>query len=157
MIVDNITQGAGAHPLHRGYLDSKKKIESEHKAGQPNNKVTSDKIEISEDAKLLMQQNSIVQTAQKALSALPDVRSEKVQHSTERLQAGFYEKPAVYLKVADSLTADPAEAALNEARDVTDELLEVRLEKIQEVQKKLQENFYERQEIFEEVVSKLLQ
>lgn len=158
MIVDNITQGAGAHPLHRSYLDSKKKIESEHKTtGPANSMVSSDKIEISEDAKLLMQQNSIVQTAKEALNALPDVRSDKVEQSEERLQSGFYEKPEVYSRVADTLVANPNEEPVAETLNVSGEKLEVRLEKIQQAQQKIEDGFYERQEILENIISRLLE
>lgn len=159
MIVDNITQGAGAHSLHRSYLDSKKKVESEHKASQGSNQVSSDKIEISEDAKLLMQQTSILKAASEALNSLPDVRADKVQQSTDRLQEGYYEDPQVYSKVADSLIGGPNEEdnAIAEAQKVTGEELEVRLEKIQEAQQKIEEGFYERQEIVENIVSRLLQ
>lgn len=160
MSVEHISQGAGTHPLHQSYLDAKKKIDSQHKPGGEVKKAPSDKIQISDDARQLIERDSLVKELQKTLETLPDVRPEKVQQSTERLESGYYEQQQVYENISGQLLNENEETN-NEINDIEnqpiqDNEIDIRLDKIQEVQKRIEENYYERREIMENIIDRLL-
>ncbi len=160
MSVEHISHGSGTHPLHQGYLDAKKKVDSQHKSSGEAKKAPSDKIQISDDARLLIQRDTLVQQMQKAMETLPDVRPDKVQQSTERVESGFYDQQQVYKKITGDLLNENEETNVEsnviENPAVNGDEIEVRLEKIYEVQKRIEENYYERREVIENIIDKLL-
>ncbi len=159
MTVEHISEGMGAHQVQKGYLNAKKKVESPQKETKASAKA-SDRVDISSDAKKLMEQDSLVRKMQGGMdkTAEPPIRSDKVQLAEIRTRTGHYNKKEVLDKIASALLREGGGAeSLGSTQDLGKlSEPEVRLEKIQEVEKRIQHQYYERQEVYKTVIDRLL-
>lgn len=159
MTVEHISEGMGAHQVQKGYLDAKKKTESPQKETKAPTKA-SDRVEISKDAKKLMEQDTLVRKMQGGMDKVqgPPIRYDKIQLAETRARTGHYQQKDVLDKIASAILREGGGA---ESLDSTQKLgqisePEVRMDKIQEVNERIQHQYYERQEVYETVIDRLL-
>jgi len=166
MGLEHISEGYGSPQIHRSYLDAKQKLDSKTKETQSAKPSSSDQVEISEDAKRLAEKNEAVQKMRDALRQLPEeagTRQEKVREAMVQILAGYYEQKDIIAKVVDSLLETSPNAVLQgesggpsglepSGQDVAAQ--EIRLE---EIEKKIAEGFYDRPDVVETVATRLLE
>lgn len=165
MSVEHISEGFGSHQVQKGYLDAKRKTESDKKE-EPKGATTSDsdRVEISEKAKQLAEKNTQAQQLKEDLNKLPEpeLRQDKIRQATAREQTGHYEHSEVQEKIVKSVLdklgsmealeqSGRDEAGISQEPDV-----ELRWDKIQEVSRRIEESYYERKEIMESIIGRLL-
>ncbi len=108
MAMDKIN---GSHLLPQGILDGSRQSERTSKDGRPDSVRTDtapaagrsgagDTAEISPTAHLLMDLRHAVESGRRAMTALPDIRQDKVELARERLESGFYDSETVRETVA---------------------------------------------------------
>ena len=157
MSIENISEGFGPQPIHRGYLDGKKRIS---KSDQVEKKSKPDQVNISPDAKKLMMRDALVEQVKAALENVPDVRQERVQQAGQRLSYGYYADENVQKKVAGSLFEEQAElpnAGVLEESDAPPQIdPQMHIEKLQQVQQRVVEGYYDQLEVIETLVEKLM-
>ena len=158
MTIEHVSEGRGAHSIQKGYLDSKRKLDSAKSEGQEKSSPGADQVEISKDAKRLSQRDSLIQELRTSLESMPEVREERVRAVEERVTADHYERREVLERLADALLEgsedleSPGAKASDESPDNTD----VRLEKIEQVQTRIAQGYYDREDIIETLVQILL-
>ena len=157
MSIENISEGFGPHPIHRGYLDGKKRID---KSDQTEKKSKPDQVNISPDAKKLMMRDALVEQVKAALENVPDVRQERIQQTTQRLSYGYYADENVQKKVAGSLIEEQVElpnAGVLEQPETPPKVdPEMHIEKLKEVQQRVVDGYYDQMEVIETLVEKLM-
>ena len=163
MSVEHISEGLGSHQIQKAYLDAKQKAESTKKESQDSAATQSDRVEISEDAKRLAEKNALAQRAKESVESLPEpeLRHAKIHQTMARKQTGYYERKEVLDKTASEILNKESHiespgTAENERNESISEDAELRLEKIREVEKRIQESYYERKEVVESIIDRLL-
>lgn len=64
-----------------------------------------EKVQISREARRLLEMSDLMSTARKALDEAPDVRAERVQEVRSRLAAGVYQTDGIRAELAHRLTS----------------------------------------------------
>ena len=163
--VEHISEGLGSHQVQKGYLDAKRKTESDkNEESKRSTASDSDRVEISEKAKRLAEKNAQAQQLRDDLNKLPEseLRQDKIRQATVREQTGHYERKDIQEKIVKSVLdklgsmeameqSDPNETDASQQSDV-----ELRWDKIQEVARRIEELYYERKEIMESIIDRLL-
>lgn len=93
MKVTNIAQSAQTQQVQR----------KGRKQGPDSVKKTSDKVEISSEAKKLSQSNNISAAAAKSIKNAPEVRQDKLAEIREKIQEGFYNQKDLTTILADNI------------------------------------------------------
>ena len=165
MSIENISEGLGSHQILKGYLNAKGKIKTpqEEENKSSNASQSADRVEISENAKKLADKVSLVERLREELKDIPksEVRREKIEQALSRIHTGHYGDKEVLDEVIDVLlkesegTESFGVIANSEAFE-SDSGTEIRWDKIQEVGKKIEELFYERREVLDTIVDRLL-
>jgi hypothetical protein len=163
--VEHISEGLGSHHVQKGYLDAKRKTESD-KNEEPRQSTDSDsdRVEISENAKRLAEKNTQAQQLKDDLNKLsePELRQDKIRQAEIREWTGHYERQDVQEKIVksvlDQLGSMKAleQSVLNETDVSQQPDIELRWDKIQEVSKRIEALYYERKEIMDSVIDRLL-
>ena len=165
MSVEHISEGLGSHQVQKGYLDAKRKTESDKKE-EPKGATTSDsdRVDISEKAKQLAEKNTQAQHLRDDLNKLPEseLRQDKIRQAEVREWTGHYERQDVQEKIVksvlDKLGSMKAleQSDLNETDVSQQPDVELRWDKIQEVSRRIEVLYYERKEIMDSVIDRLL-
>lgn len=154
MSIENVSEGLGSFPIGRAYLDAKKRVE---KTDQVEKKSKPDEVNISSDAKRLMQRDSLIEQVKVALDELPDIRESRVKQTQDRLNFGYYADENVQKQIAGSLFEDQ-ETLPSEVASLKEEAVyaEQHLEKLHEIGQRVVEGFYDRIEVIESLAEKLM-
>ena len=164
MSVENISAGLGPYQILKGYLNAKGKVRLPKEEDKSSNITSSaDRVEISEDAKKLAETVSLVERLRVELKGIPEpeVRREKIEQALARIHTGHYGDKKVLDEIIDVLLQESEEtesfdALVNEKDMASSVDAEVRWDKIQEVGKKIEELFYERREVLDTIIDRLL-
>ena len=161
MSVEHISEGMGTHSIHRGYVDAKQKIESQKGEKNVSDNVRSDKAEISDAARRLMNRDSLVQKIREVFERLPEVSEEKIRQVMGRLSVDYYSRREVLEKIGDSLLEENKGLDFSSSAEGPEETYskvkgDIRIEKIQEVERKIETGFYNRNDILDNIVNRLL-
>lgn len=156
MTIENISEGLESHQISKRYLDTKRKIESQKEDDTTSSAPRSDKVEISEDARRLMKQDSLVRSLEEDLKNVPEseVRQEKIERAEAREQLGHYERKEVLEKVVEAVLKEVGGMGNSESPAIED--TEVHWDKIKEVEKRVEERFYESREVLNTIIDILL-
>ena len=165
MTVEHISEGFGAHQIHKGYFDAKRKTESAKEGENHSSTSASDRVEISNDARRLMERDSLVGRVRNVLGDAPEVRQEKVRQAVERLVMGLYEQREVLERIAESLLGGGREIRLSsDGKEGSQEVLStedvddgIRWDKIREVEERMNQGFYDQVDVLESIVARLIQ
>jgi len=163
MSIENISDHIGAHPTRKGYLDSKQKVDTKGKEKKSDGVDSSDRVEISETGKRLAEQDSSIQKVERDSSQLlgNEIRPDKIRQAKIRSRTGHYNKKVVLEKIVDYLLkAGVAPADSSSADDISNtapnDHINIRWEKIEEVELKISKGVYDQRDILESIVRKLL-
>lgn len=165
MSIENISEGLGSHHILKGYLNAKGKTKTpkEEENKSPNISQSADRVEISENAKKLADRVSLVERLREELKGIPksEIRREKIEQAMNRIHAGYYGDKEVLDEVIDVLLKESEGiesfgSTVDSEVTVSDSDPEISWDKIQEVGQKIEELFYERREVLETIVDRLL-
>jgi len=163
--VEHVSEGFGSHQVQKGYLDAKRKTESDkNEESKRSTGTDSDRVEISEKAKQLAEKNIQAQQLKDDLNKLPEpqLRQDKIRQAAVRERTGHYERQDVQEKIVRSVldklgSMDGSEQSGGTETDATQQSdVELRWDKIQEVSRRIEALYYERQEIMESIIDRLL-
>jgi hypothetical protein len=154
MAIEHIMEGmGGVPPAQKGYLDSKRKVESKpmEKADQTRN----DQVSISADAKKLVNQDNLIAQIKELLSKLPDVRKEKIEEALAKVYGGVFEQHEVARKVVEfRLEGDGLNAQSMSSQSVSET---IRQERVADASVKLQSGYYDQPAVLKGIVDRLLE
>lgn len=163
MSIENISEGLGSHQILKGYLNAKGKTKTpqEEKNKSSDISQSADRVEISENAKKLADRISLVERLREELKEVPrsEIRREKIEQALSRIHAGYYGDKKVLDEVIDILLKESEgmeSFGIAGESKVSDSDPEISWDKIQEVGQKIEELFYERREVLETIVDRLL-
>lgn len=153
MSIENISEGLGSHQIQKGYLNSRQKSRSEEKE-ETSSKIHQDRVEISEDAQRLMRQSSSDQQSREVEreSAESKLR-ENTGKSLSRIQRDSSEWQETIKKIQEKFTKENGGLTSPGPTEVN---AEVRWTKIQEVGRRIEAHFYQRKEVVNAIIDKLL-
>jgi hypothetical protein len=153
MAIEHIMEGVGGiPPAQKGYLDSKRKVES--KPGEKVEQNRNDQVSISSDAKKLVSQENLISQVKELLVKLPDVRQEKIEEALAKVYGGVFEQHEVAQKVVEFLLkGDGLNARSTASQSVSDTIRE---ERVAEANKKLQSGYYDQATVLKGIVDRLL-
>jgi len=163
--VEHISEGLGSHQVQKGYLDAKRKTESDKNEESKRSIASdSDRVEISEKAKKLAEKNIQAQQLKDDLNKMPEpeLRQDKIRQAEVREHTGHYEQQDVQEKIVKSVldklgSMKGFEQSGGTETDATQQPdVELRWDKIREVSQRIEELYYERQEIMESIIDRLL-
>jgi hypothetical protein len=154
MAIEHIMEGVGGiPPAQKGYLDSKRKVES--KPVDKAESVRNDQVSISADAKKLVNQDNLIAQVKELLSKLPDVRKEKIEEALAKLYGGDFEQQAVAQKVVEYLLqGDGLNARSLQTQSVSET---IRQDRVAEAQQKIQNGYYDQPTVLKDIVNRLLE
>lgn len=159
MSIENIAEGFGPQSIHQGYLDAKKRVD---KSDSVQKKSKPDQVDISSDAKKMMMRDALINRVKAALETVPDIRQDRVQQAGQRLNYGYYADENVQKKVAGSLFEEQAAlpnadvSAGGTSEDPPQIDIQMQVEKILDIQQKVVDGYYDRIEVIESLVEKLM-
>ena len=156
MTVEHVSEGRGAHSIQKGLLDAKKKLDSAKHEGV--DRSVSDQVEISRDAQRLKQRDALIEELRTSLERMPEAREEKVREAASRIRSEHYEKREVLEHLADALLEEPGGSGISEASvsATSGNHPDVRPEKIEQAQERIEQGYYDRDDVIETLVQMLL-
>jgi len=158
MSVENITPGSGMYRASKGYFDAKKRTVQSEKNADKASGTTSDNVQISGTAREMRQKQLLAGEFTDMLKNLPEpgVRQDKIGTAVSNIMNGYYDKESVQNQTAGALMDEQAGPAENTALAPETDTADLDHQKIEDVQKKILENYYDNIEVIETVVDKLL-
>lgn len=153
MSIENISEGLGSHQIQKGDLNSKQKTRSKEKE-ETSSKIRQDRVEISEDAQRLMRQSSADRQLQKVEEESAESKHrEDTNNLLPRIQTDSSERQETIKKIMESFTKENGEFLSLGPIKVD---AEVRWTKIQEVGRRIEAHFYQRKDVVNAIIDKLL-
>lgn len=164
MSIENISEGMGPYQILKGYLNAKGKTKSSKEEDTSSNMTSSaDRVEISEDAKKLAERISLVERLKEEMKSIPEpeIRREKIGQALARMHSGYYGDKEVLDELIDALLKEGEETKSPDALGNVKVLsagsdAEIRWDKIQEVGEKIEKLFYDRREVIDTIIDRLL-
>lgn len=163
MTIEHISGEIGASHIQKPYLDAKQKSKE---AAPPKAKDAisqSDHVHISSDAKKLQEQQSLLNKIGEVLYEEPEIRKDRIDQVTTRIHLGTYESKEVtdqiVNKIIDETDTKPTASSKSQAGidfDAIPDTEAVREDKLQEVQQRIQQNYYEQPNVVDRIIKKLL-
>lgn len=162
MSIDQITQSSGAYQVQKGYLDAKRKA-APQKEEATKAAPRADKVEISEDAKKMINADQLIQEGVDAVQKLPDeeVRQDMVRKSEYRVATGHYDRQDVLEKIVDFLIQqDNAIEKLPyemKAESLPPDVVgENQINRLELIHQRIADNFYDQAEVLGTIADKML-
>ena len=158
MTIEHVSEGRGAHSIQKGYLDTKRKLDSAKSEGKEKTSSGADQVEISKDAQRLRQRDSLIQELRASLEKIPEVREEKVRAVEERVTADHYEKREVLERLAEALLEGSGDFETSHAQDsgASQDKSDIRFDLIEQAQDRIAQGYYDREDILETLVQILM-
>jgi|GEM_PF-3354431 len=160
MNIDHIAENYGSHALRSSGIEPKKRAD-EKKSVQAGPVAPSDRIQISDEAKAMKEKAALVGIAKKALDATPEptLGDVQVRQVYARILNQHYDSRQVLESIADSLFEGGTQLA-KQSSDRQEISLPADLEalspqRVDEIQAKIENGFYEQSEVFDVIVREL--
>lgn len=160
MNIDHIAENYGSHALRSSGLEPKKRAE-EKKNTQAKPAVPSDQIQISDEAKAMKEKAGLLSVAHKALEEAPEptLSDVQVRQVYARILNQHYDSRQVLESIAESLFNDGTQLAKQTAdrveASVPADLDALSPQRVHEIQTKIENGFYEQNEVFDVIVREL--
>jgi len=157
MSVEHIPPGS-VYRASKNYFDAKKKEAKPVKDKGVSKTSSSDKVEISRQARDLNKKEAILLELKEALRKLPgtEVREDRIKQAVTRMITGYYNRGFVQEKTAESMLLQPGVDKASHPKYSKAASGDVDWQKIKQVQKRIMDNYYDSINVIEEVVNKLL-
>jgi len=153
MSIENISEVLGSHQIPKGDLNSKQKTRSKEKE-ETSSKIRQDRVEISEDAQKLMRQSASDRQLQKVEEESAESKlRENTDNPLPRIQTDSGERQETIKKIMESFTKENGDLTSPGPIEVD---AEVRLTKIQEVGRRIEAHFYQKKDVVNAIIDKLL-
>ena len=154
MGIEHIMEGmGGVPPAGKGYLDSKRKVES--KSGEKVDSSKNDQVSISPDAKKLASQDSLVKQVKVLLGQLSDVRQDKIDEASTKMYGGVYDQRETAQKVVESIIdGEGLNAPSADIQSVTET---IRQDRVAEADQRVQSGYYDQPSVTQSIVDRLME
>lgn len=163
MAIEHISGEMGANHIQKTYLDAKIKSKDAAPPKAKDAVPQSDNVHISSDAIKLQEQQSLLNKIGEVLYQEPEIREDRVEQAMTRIHLAKYESNEVTDQIVNKIIeeTETKQTELSGSRvgmdfDTIPDTDAVREDKLQEIQKRIQENYYEQQNVMDMIIKKLL-
>ncbi|MCK5147485.1 hypothetical protein KAR48_12080 [bacterium] len=160
MTIDHIAENYGSHAIRSSGIEPKKRDDEKKAVARPAAQV-SDKIQISDEARALKEKAGLLATAQEELKKVADIEipDAKVRQVFARIMSQYYDSRQVLGSIADSLLDNGIQLAKDSGSDVgiskLNEMASLESGQIDEIRQKIENGFYDQQDVFDVIVQEL--
>lgn len=145
------------------HAQTNQKIGSKDAQAADKNQTKSDRLEISDAARSMLDRQKKVDATKVAVEQQPDVRADRLKDVSKRIADGYYNRPDVIEKITDSVIksgvmndAIQARNAVSTVLQKMDETPDVRQDQVDNARNKAAEGAYDQPEVIEKVADEIL-